>query len=138
MAPLISTLLLLAASTPIFASPLIPRQTTSVSVPALAPTAAILYVWNEGGAKDFTIHPSCNASQRAYLEKGLQETLTLTRQARDHILRWGNQSEIYRKYFGEAPTGEALGWFTRITDGDKTGVLFRCDNIDGNCENEGQ
>jgi hypothetical protein len=72
-----------------------------------------------------------------YIHNGLQEALTITRQARDHILRWGNQSEIYQKYFGQAPTGEPLGWFTKIVDGDKSDILFRCDNIDGNCNNEG-
>jgi hypothetical protein len=128
--------MLLGAST-VFASPLVHRQDAPSSTsPAASPTATP-YVWNAGAVDDFTIHASCNASQRAYLHNGLQEALTITHQARDHILRWGNQSLIYQKYFGHAPTGEPLGWFTKIADGDKADILFRCDNIDGNCRNEG-
>jgi hypothetical protein len=71
------------------------------------------------------------------IKKGLEETLTIVGHARDHILRYGNSSEVYTKYFGDAPTGEPLGWFTKIADGDKSGILFRCDNVDGNCDQEG-
>nr|AAQ87928.1 Asp f 2-like protein [Curvularia lunata] len=71
------------------------------------------------------------------LQKGLDEAVILARHARDHILRWGNESQIYTKYFGDSPTGEPIGWYTKIADGDKTGILFRCDDIDGNCHQSG-
>jgi hypothetical protein len=72
------------------------------------------------------------------IQHGLDEAMTLVGHARDHILRYGNSSEVYTKYFGDAPTGEPIGWFTKIADGDKSGILFRCDNIDGNCDQEGR
>jgi hypothetical protein len=71
------------------------------------------------------------------IQHGLDEAMILVGHARDHILRYGNSSEVYTKYFGDAPTGEPIGWFTKIADGDKAGVLFRCDNIDGNCDQKG-
>jgi hypothetical protein len=126
-----ASLVLLGASAAV-ATPLFPRQqgATTVTVTAQSPVNT---AWNAGAVTEYPIHASCNATQKAYLKTGLQETVTISRQARDHILRWGNSSVIYRKYFGNAPTGEPLGWFSKIADGDKSDVLFRCDNIDGNC-----
>ena len=132
-----SSLVLLGASAAV-ANPLFPRQNQArqaqvVTVTVSAPAAPMNTAWNAGAVTEYPIHASCNATQRAYIKNGLDETLTICRQARDHILRWGNSSSIYQKYFGNASTGEPLGWFTKIVDGDKSGVLFRCDNIDGNC-----
>ena len=126
-----SALMLLGASA-VIAGPLAPRQ---ASTAAAAPTST---AWDAGAVHEYPIHASCNATQHAYIKKGLDETMKLCGQARDHILRWGNSSDIYRKYFGDAPTGEPLGWFTKIVDGDKSDVLFRCDNPDGNCNNQGK
>lgn len=131
-----SSLLLLSASTAL-AFPLVPRgngATVTATVTASGPSST---AWDAGAVHEYPIHASCNSTQRAYIRKGLEETITICRQARDHILRWGSKSEIYRKYFGDAPTGEPLGWFTKIVNGDKANVLFRCDNIDGNCGQEG-
>lgn len=86
----------------------------------------------------FPIHSSCNATQRRQIEAGLNEAVELARHAKAHILRWGNESEIYRKYFGNRPTMEAVGAYDVIVNGDKANVLFRCDNPDGNCALEGK
>ncbi|KAI4240227.1 MAG: hypothetical protein L6R40_005256 [Gallowayella cf. fulva] len=89
--------------------------------------------WNQGATTDFVIHPSCNATEVAQLRKGLHDALTLAEHAKQHILRYGNSSEHYRKYFGVAPSGEAIGYYERVINGDKGDALFRCDNPDGNC-----
>jgi len=129
-----STFMLLGASA-VLASPLAsPQATVTVTETAAAPGYT---PWNAGAVNEYTIHRSCNATQSAYIRKGLNEAITICRQARDHILRWGSSSEIYQKYFGDSPTGEAIGWYTKIVDGDKANVLFRCDNPDGNCDNSG-
>ncbi|KAI8938187.1 hypothetical protein NX059_005851 [Plenodomus lindquistii] len=134
MAARLSSLILLGAAV-VIASPVAPRaHVATAAVPAAAPTST---AWNAGAVNEYQIHASCNATQHAYIRKGLDDTRTLCSQARDHILRWGNSSDIYRKYFGDAPTGEPLGWYTKIVDGDKADVLFRCDNIDGNCGQAG-
>lgn len=135
VAQILSLTLLITSA---LASPLQSRHNTLYPTSVASSPTTTPYVWNAGAVTDFQIHNSCNATQKAYLQSGLQEALILTRQAGDHILRWGNQSEIYQKYFGKAPTGEPLGWFTKFTDGDKSDILFRCDNIDGNCELEGE
>ncbi|KAF2439845.1 zincin [Karstenula rhodostoma CBS 690.94] len=132
-----SAVLLFAASA--VASPaLLPRQASTVTVTqvasAPAPTAT---AWNSGAVDEFTIHSSCNNTEAAQIKKGLGETLILVRHARDHILRFGNSSEIYQKYFGNASTGEPIGWYTKIADGNKADLLFRCDDPDSNCGQEG-
>jgi hypothetical protein len=126
------TSLMLLGAAAISASPLAPRQATTVTVTAdaAAPTST---AWDAGAVHQYPIHASCNATQHAYIRNGLDETITICRQARDHILRWGNSSQIYQKYFGNAPTGEPIGWFSKIVDGDKSDVLFRCDDPDQNC-----
>ncbi|KAF1836562.1 zincin [Decorospora gaudefroyi] len=139
MAARASALLLLGASAAM-AGPVAPRQnvaTVTVTAVAAMPTASATSAWDAGAVHDFTIHASCNATQRTMIRKGLDEAMTLVGHARDHILRYGSSSEIYTKYFGDAPTGEPIGWFTKMADGDKSDILFRCDNIDGNCGQEG-
>ncbi|ODQ66887.1 zincin [Nadsonia fulvescens var. elongata DSM 6958] len=99
-----------------------------------APTA---YNWAEGWVKDFPIHSSCNATESTQIRKGLKELKVISLHARDHVLRFGNSSDHYIKYFGSAAAAEVVGWYDRIVSADKTGVLFRCDDIDGNCHQDG-
>lgn len=89
--------------------------------------------WNAGAITEWQIHPSCNASARLQLSRGLAEAVELASHAKEHILRWGNSSEIYQKYFGNRPTVEAIGSLDVIVNGDKARALFRCDDPDGNC-----
>jgi hypothetical protein len=93
--------------------------------------------WNAGAVDHYSIHSSCNATQRRQIEMGLNETIILAEHAKAHILRWKNESAIYRKYFGNQPTLEAIGAYDVVVNGDKKDVLFRCDNPDGNCHNKG-
>jgi hypothetical protein len=125
--------LLLLAAKSIVASPLNVREviiTVTKSAPSPDATA-----WNAGGVPEFPIHESCNATERAQLQRALGEAVKLASHAQEHLLRWGNQSELVRKYFGDAPTAEPIGWFTRIIGADKTNMTFRCDDPDGNCAN---
>ncbi|KAF2679199.1 zincin, partial [Lentithecium fluviatile CBS 122367] len=101
---------------------------------AAVPTAT---PWDSGAVDTYAIHSSCNRTEAAQISRGLTEAMALVSHAKAHILRWSNSSEIYQKYFGNAPTGEPIGWFEKIAGGDKAGVLFRCDNPDGNCALEG-
>jgi len=110
------------------ASQFAPRQVPSASF--LGPQA---WDWAAGGTNNFTIHPSCNVTSRRQLDRALSEMMTLAVHARAHILRWGNSSTLYTKYFGMAPTAEPVGWYTKVVDGDKTGAIFRCDDPDMNC-----
>ena len=89
--------------------------------------------WSRGDVSQYEIHQSCNATETAILRQALTETEILAAHAKDHILRFGNGSSYYRKYFGDAPTAEPAGWYDRLVNGDKAGVLFRCDDIDHNC-----
>jgi hypothetical protein len=109
------------------------------SIPqALEQRAAETGTWNLGATTLYPIHSSCNATERAQLERAFNETFILAQHAKDHILRFGHESTFYTRYFGNASTAEPAGWFDRIINADKTGALFRCDDIDGNCHQEGK
>ncbi|KAI9681510.1 MAG: hypothetical protein M1817_002794 [Caeruleum heppii] len=101
--------------------------------PTSAHHHAEMPAWDAGAAHDFQIHSSCNSTETIQLRKGLADAVTLAEHAKDHVLRYGNGSEHYRKYFGEASSGEVIGWYEKIVNGDKAHALFRCDDPDGNC-----
>ena len=94
--------------------------------------------WNAGAVTEYIIHESCNSTQATQIADGLREAVELAEHAKDHILRWGNNSELYRKYFGNDPPVAAIGSYDIVVNGDKNGVIFRCDNPDGNCAQEGK
>ncbi len=108
--------------------------TQTVTEAAPTPTA---YDWAAGATKNVPIHNSCNATQRALLTRGFDDAMKLAGHAKDHVLRFGNSSEYYIKYFGSAPTAEVIGWYDRMVSGDKSKIWFRCDDIDGNCNQDG-
>ena len=113
--------------------------TTTVTEAAASPTGApSASDWAAGATRDVPIHRSCNGTQRALLSRGLDDAMKLAGHARDHVLRFGNSSDFYVKYFGSAPTAEVIGWYDRIVYGDKGGIWFRCDDIDGNCQQDGE
>jgi hypothetical protein len=128
---LLGTLSVLASSTvqrrqePIYVT-----RTFTASVPTST-------AWNAGAVNDYLIHSSCNSTEHIQLTRALGETVKLAQHAKDHILRWGNSSEIYRKYFGNATTAEPVGWYEKAANGNKAGIIFRCDDPDGNCHQEG-
>ncbi|EKD18134.1 major allergen Asp f 2 precursor [Drepanopeziza brunnea f. sp. 'multigermtubi' MB_m1] len=108
------------------------------SARALESRQQVAWTWNEGATPEISIHVSCNATERAQLQRALNETMTLAQHAKDHIMRFGNSSHIYVKYFGhDSTTAEPAGWYDKIVDGDKTGVVFRCDDVDNKCSNDG-
>lgn len=96
------------------------------------------WTWDEGAASDYTIHVSCNSTERAQLQRALNESTTLAQHAKNHIMRFGNSSDIYVKYFGNtSTTAEPAGWYDKLISGDKNGVIFRCDDIDNKCFQDG-
>ncbi|KAI5252160.1 zincin [Aureobasidium subglaciale] len=110
------------------------REVTTVTVSG---TTATSYPQPASEIQGFPIHSSCNGSERVQLEKALWDTIRISQQAAQHIYTHGNSSALYTKYFGQAPTAEVIGWYEKLIHGDHDGVLFRCDDIDGNCHQEG-
>lgn len=113
------------------AAPFVVKQDTNSSA------TKISFTWDANWNQDFQIHPSCNLTQTNQLLQAFSETKLLAQHAKDHTLRNGNLSKFYSKYFGDAPTGEVVGIFENVVSANKTGILFRCDDIDGNCKNDG-
>jgi len=117
------------------ASPVIKnRQVTTVTVSGSTATS---YPQPASEIQGFPIHQSCNGTEKRQLEKALSDTIKIAQQATQHIYAHGNDSALYTKYFGQAPTAEVIGWYEKLIHGDHEGVLFRCDDIDGNCHQEG-
>lgn len=124
--------LLVSAFTGAIAAParLEVRQSTSSS----ENSSSAVEAWDVGAVSQFPIHESCNATQAHQIAVGLNETILLAEHAKEHVLRYTNSSEIYRRYFGDRPPFEVIGAYDLIVNGDKANVLFRCDNPDGNCD----
>ncbi|TKA57480.1 hypothetical protein B0A53_00711 [Rhodotorula sp. CCFEE 5036] len=79
------------------------------------------------------IHESCDAGQAHFIRAGLDDMNMLAKHAYDRILKYGETDELYVKYFGNASSATAAGFYAQLLYGNKPGVLFRCDNPDGNC-----
>lgn len=93
--------------------------------------------WTEDWETSFKIHKSCSPVETNQLIQAFEETKLLANHAKLHTLRNGNSSEFYRKYFGNAPIGEVVGNFEGIVSANTTGVLFRCDDPDDRCKQDG-
>ncbi|KAF7563923.1 hypothetical protein G7046_g186 [Stylonectria norvegica] len=106
--------------------------TQTVTAPQSSSTSET-YEWSSGWTKTFPIHQSCNSTLRSQLAEGLDEAVQLAQHARDHLLRWGVNSEFTQKYFGNGSTSVPIGWYERIISADRTGMTFRCDDPDRNC-----
>lgn len=64
---------------------------------------------------DFPIHSSCNASNRLQLERGLFDLKRMLRTTIDHLLLYGNRSELFVTYFGaQANVATPLGVYERV------------------------
>jgi Putative peptidase family len=129
--PTLVKALLIAAAATVNAAPLQPESRQA------APLPREHGAWDAGAVTEYQIHPSCNHTQSTQIALGLDEAIELAHHAKEHVLRCGNSSEHYRKYFGDEPRGEVIGYLDKIVSANKAGVLFRCDNPDGNCALEG-
>lgn len=84
---------------------------------------------------DFTF-PSienCNATQIKMVNKYYQDLLEVTSVARAHLISDG-VDDAFIHWFGENGNPiTVLGMLDNIAQGDKDGVLYRCDDIEGTC-----
>lgn len=113
----IKNILVLVCATACFAAPA--SSSEDVTVTKFVDSASTTYDWSENWVKKFPIHKSCNDSQFNQLSNALEETQILASHARDHTARFGNLSKFYQKYFGDAPSGEVVGWYENIVSSDK-------------------
>lgn len=79
-----STLFVAAASA--LTATALPLASSTMSSSSSLPTggASKPYDWFAGYASDFTIHSSCNSTERHQLEFALSETVELARHAKEH------------------------------------------------------
>ncbi|KAF3989506.1 hypothetical protein FT663_01750 [Candidozyma haemuli var. vulneris] len=107
------------------------QESTNVS------TIKVQTTWTDTWKTSFDIHDSCSPVEANQLRQAFEETERLAHHAKLHTLRNGNSSEFYRKYFGNAPIGEVVGNFEGVISANTTGILFRCDDPDENCHQDG-
>lgn len=89
--------------------------------------------------QDIEVHESCNSTQRRMLNDALADTFEMATFARDYAATNGPEDPIFTKYFGTDPKAfsAVIGIWEALLTSNKQGVLFRCDNIDGNCGQAG-
>jgi hypothetical protein len=110
------------------------QDATATATTLTASSTPTAYNFTKGAVTEYPIHSSCNSTLRRQLERALDETVELAEHARDHILRWGNDSPFFQKYFGtNSSTAMPLGWFSRVAAADRRNMTFRCDDPDKNC-----
>lgn len=126
-----SAILSLAAAVSAAPTTFVYQETANSSVTRVEST------WTEDWKTTFEIHDSCTPVEANQLRQAFEETELLANHAKLHTLRNGNSSEFYRKYFGNAPIGEVVGNFEGIVSANTTGILFRCDDPDDKCNQDG-
>ncbi|KAG9604141.1 zincin, partial [Aureobasidium melanogenum] len=94
------------------------REVTTITISG---TTATSYPQPAVDIQGFPIHSSCNGTERRQLEKALGDTIKIAQQAAQHIYTHGNESALYTKYFGQAPTAEVIGWYEKLVHGDHDG-----------------
>jgi hypothetical protein len=108
-----TSLVLLGASAAI-ANPLFPRQQNAaitVTVTAAAPAST---AWNAGIVSDYPIHASCNATQRAFIQKGLQETVTICKQLATTFFAGVTRHQSTRSILAMQPQASPSGGSARL------------------------
>ncbi|SPO45289.1 related to ph-regulated antigen pra1 precursor [Moesziomyces antarcticus] len=79
------------------------------------------------------IHESCNGTQRAQIQRGVDDMHKLASSSIAHLVNHPRDA-FFTKYFGEeGDPASVIGYFEQLISGDKGGALLRCDNPDGNC-----
>ncbi len=86
---------------------------------------------------DVPIHSSCNATQAAQIQAGLDDMKTLAQATVDYIMRNG-RDELFAQYFGaDADTSPVVGIFQQVLSKNKNGMTIRCDDPDEKCYQDG-
>lgn len=89
--------------------------------------------WNPDFQKDFTINNTCNASESSVLSSALHQAIEVSEHARQHLLRYGNSSDIFKKYFGHNPPFIPLGVYDFLSNGNKGNFTFGCQDFEKKC-----
>lgn len=77
---------------------------------------------------------NCNATQVKQLNKYYQDFIEVSSAARANLLENGANDIAFQHWFGkEANPLTVLGVIDNLVQGNKGGVTYRCDDIDGNC-----
>ncbi|BEI80817.1 hypothetical protein CcaverHIS002_0113460 [Cutaneotrichosporon cavernicola] len=89
--------------------------------------------------EDIAIHESCTPPQHRMIGQGLKEALEVAAFAKDYIATNGPSDPVFKLYFGEKKEAypAAMGAYDVLLDSNKDGLLFRCDDPDGNCHQPG-
>lgn len=108
----------------------VPSNSTSNLEPIVGVTDNYLDTWY-----DIT-YPSienCNATQVKMINKYYQDLLEVSSVARAHLINNG-VDDAFEHWFGKNGNPlTVLGAIDNIVEGDKSGALYRCDDIEGSC-----
>lgn len=77
---------------------------------------------------------NCNSSQTKQINKYYQDFIEVSSVARSNLLENGADDEAFKHWFGEEGNPlTVLGVIDNLVQGNKNGVLYRCDDVDDLC-----
>ncbi|GME78290.1 unnamed protein product [Ambrosiozyma monospora] len=80
-----------------------------------------------------TILDTCNATNVRMLNSAFQDSIEATSFARQRLLVNGASDGIFKRWFGDGSIYEVLGLLNYLVESEKSDIIYRCDDIDGNC-----
>ncbi|QLG75105.1 hypothetical protein HG535_0H04320 [Zygotorulaspora mrakii] len=79
------------------------------------------------------LYHTCNSTNARMLNVALQESLEVSAYAKDRLLKYGADDVYYKRWFGNGSIFTVMGVFDHLVESSKSGVLFRCDDVEGLC-----
>lgn len=110
---------------------------SSESVPASLAQNTTEYQWNEGFQYNYYISSTCNTTNANLITIGQNQGLEVAQHARVFLLHYGNYSDTFIKYFGFSPSYAPLGVYDSIANGDRSHLLYTCEDVENKCSTIG-
>ncbi|CCH44952.1 Major allergen [Wickerhamomyces ciferrii] len=76
---------------------------------------------------------NCNSTQTVQLKKYYKDLIEFSTIAKQNLLKNGGDDQVFKNWFGKGNPLTVLGIIDEVLEGNKDGVLYRCDDIDGDC-----
>ncbi|KAG7789935.1 hypothetical protein KL929_002631 [Ogataea haglerorum] len=80
-----------------------------------------------------SIYHTCNETNARMIRAGLKDSLEAAAYARARLTEYGKDDEIYERWFGNGSIYEVIGTIDWLVEASKDSLLYRCDDIDGEC-----
>lgn len=79
------------------------------------------------------IHHTCNETNARMLTPALKDSLEVSAYAKNRLLNYGKDNTFYQRWFGNGSIFTVYGVLDYLVESAKDGILYRCDDVDGQC-----